>query len=70
MKRYLLQHAESRALRIVDAPDFHTACHTVGWFPANTLLLRVVPLENDAHALQETPYAPSDSPTAAERRDS
>lgn len=69
MKRYLLQHAQSRALRIVDAPDFHSACHAVGWFPANTLLLRVVPLSSDTDAPQETLYVPNDAPAAAERRD-
>lgn len=45
LKRYYLQHAESRALRLVDAPDFHSACHAVGWFPADTVLLGVLPID-------------------------
>ena len=45
MKRYTLQHAGTRRRRVVEAESFHEACQRAGWFPADTVLLGVLPID-------------------------
>ncbi|BCW94962.1 MAG: hypothetical protein KatS3mg017_0845 [Fimbriimonadales bacterium] len=62
MKRYELQHIESRRRVVVDALSFHDACHAVGWLPTNVVLLRAVPLDVEAEPSrheQKTSTAPA-----------
>lgn len=66
MKRYFLEHRVSRRRQSVYADSFQSACRAVGWYPADTCLLKVEPFplcDEDPH------YAPSASEgESAERR--
>lgn len=65
-KRYLLQHRVSRRRQSVYADSFQGACEAVGWYPAETCLLKVEPCE------EEPSHAPkaivSESDTAGQHR--
>lgn len=52
MKRYFLEHRVLRRRQSVYADSFQSACRAVGWYPADTCLLKVEPFplcDEDPH---------------------
>jgi hypothetical protein len=60
MKRYFLENRLTRRRQSVYADSFQSACKAVGWYPADTCLLKVEPF---LLCDEEDDYAP----TATER---
>lgn len=45
LKRYLLMHRVNRRRQYVEADSFQSACEQLGWLPAETCVLRIIPVE-------------------------
>lgn len=67
MKRYLLEHRLYKRKVSVYDDSFQSACHAVGWYPADTVVLRM----DDYNPCAQLPSTPREgfdllSPRAAE----